>query len=113
LFEDYMRQGSIHGAVMAISVGAGSPCFVCVGETGENTGRPLQPDSLHRIYSMTKPITGVATLMLMEEGLVGLDQPIAELLPELANLNVLVSEEGDEVRPAKRQPVVRDLLTHS
>jgi CubicO group peptidase (beta-lactamase class C family) len=52
-------------------------------------------------------------MMLAEDGSIGLDQPIGELLPELADLDVLVSEDGDAVRPAKRQPVVRDLLTHS
>lgn len=113
LFERHVGQGDIAGAVLAISVGEEDPCFVCVGETGQASGRPVRPDSLHRIYSQTKPITGIATMMLMEDGLIGLDQPIGELLPELANLDVLASDEGDAVRPAKRQPVVRDLLTHS
>ena len=113
LFERHVGQGDIAGAVLAVAVGDEEPCFISVGETGFGSGRPVQPDSLHRIYSQTKPITGVATMMLVEEGLIGLDQPIGELLPELAKLDVLVSEEGDDVRPAKRQPVVRDLLTHS
>ena len=113
LFERHVGQGDIAGAVLAISVGAENPCFVCVGETGRGSGRPVQADSLHRIYSQSKPITGIATMMLAEDGSIGLDQPIGELLPELADLDVLVSEDGDAVRPAKRQPVVRDLLTHS
>jgi CubicO group peptidase (beta-lactamase class C family) len=113
LFERHVGQGDIAGAVLAVAVGAEDPCFVCVGETGHGSGRPVQPDSLHRIYSQTKPITGIATMMLVEDGAIGLDQPIGELLPELANLDVLVSDDGDAVRPAKRQPVVRDLLTHT
>lgn len=113
LFERHVGQGDIAGAVLAVSVGAETPCFVCVGETGRGSGRPVQQDSMHRIYSMTKPITGIATMMLAEDGAIGLEQPIGELLPELANLDVLLSDGGDAVRPAKRQPVVRDLLTHS
>ncbi|MBY2930256.1 beta-lactamase family protein [Sphingomonadales bacterium 56] len=113
LFERHIGQGDVAGAVLAVAVGDEDPCFISVGETGFGTGRAVQPDSLHRIYSQTKPITGIATMMLVEEGVIGLDQPIGELLPELAKLDVLVSEEGDAVRPAKRQPVVRDLLTHS
>lgn len=113
LFERHVGQGDIAGAVLAVAAGDESPCFVCVGETGHGSGRPVQPDSLHRIYSQTKPITGIATMMLIEDGLIGLDQPIGELLPELADLDVLVSDEGTAVRPASRQPVVRDLLTHS
>ncbi len=113
LFERHVRQGDIAGAVLSISIGDETPCFVCVGHTGLESSRPVTPDSLHRIYSQTKPITGIATMMLVEDGLIGLDQPIGELLPELANLDVLESEDGDAVRPAKRQPAVRDLLTHS
>lgn len=113
LFERHVREGDVPGAVLAVTIGDEEPCFICVGETGFGNGRPVRPDSLHRIYSQTKPITGIATMILMEQGLVHLDQPIGELLPELTNLEVLVSEEGDAVRPAIRQPVVRDLLTHS
>ena len=113
LFERHVRQGDIAGAVLAVAVGNEDPCFICVGETGRETRRPVRPDSLHRIYSQTKPITGIATMMLVEDGSISLDQPIGELLPELAKLNVLVSDEGDAVRAPSRQPTVRDLLTHS
>ncbi len=113
LFKQHIGQNDIAGAVLAIAVGEEDPCFVCVGNMGHDTGRTVQPDSLHRIYSQTKPVTGIATMMLVEQELIGLDQPIGEILPELANLNVLVSQEGEAVRPAKRQPTVRDLLTHT
>jgi CubicO group peptidase (beta-lactamase class C family) len=113
LLERHVDQGDIAGAVLSVAVGVEDPCFVCVGETGRGSGRAVRPDSLHRIYSQTKPITGIATMMLVEDGSISLEQPICELLPELANLKVLISDEGDAVRPAKRQPVVRDLLTHS
>ncbi len=113
LFARHIGQGDIAGAVLAVAVGDEDPCFVCAGNTGHDTDRAVRPDSLHRIYSQTKPITGMATIMLIEEGAIGLDQPVGEILPELADLSVLVSSEGNAVRPASRQPTVRDLLTHT
>lgn len=113
LLDKHVELGDIAGAVLAVAVGDEEPCFLCAGETGRGTGRAVQPDSLHRIYSQTKPITGTATMMLVESGAIGLDQPIGELLPELAKLEVLVSDDGEAVRLAERQPVVRDLLTHT
>jgi CubicO group peptidase (beta-lactamase class C family) len=113
LLETNVAQENIAGAVLAIAVGDEAPCFISVGHTGFGSGRAVNADSIHRIYSQTKPITGVATMMLIEEGRIGLDQPIGELLPELSNLAVLVSDASEAVRPAKRQPTIRDLLTHT
>src|SRR5579883_77756 len=113
LLERHIAQGDIAGAALAVAVGDADPCFVCVGETGMGTGRHLTPDSIHRIYSQTKPITGIAIMMLIDEGLIRLEQPLGELLPAFANLSVLVTDDGEATRPPKRQPTVRDLLTHT
>jgi CubicO group peptidase (beta-lactamase class C family) len=76
-------------------------------------GPPLQRDSLFRIASMTKPVTGAATLALASEGLLRLDEPVARLLPELAQPRVLRRMDGplDDTVPAQRAITVRDLLT--
>jgi CubicO group peptidase (beta-lactamase class C family) len=76
-------------------------------------GLPVQRDSLFRIASTTKPITGVATLALAEEGRFGLDESVDRLLPELADRRVLRRMDGplDETVPAGRPITVRDLLT--
>jgi len=113
LLEKHVAQRDIAGAVVAVAVEDEEPTFVCVGEMGFETGKALDPDSIHRIYSQTKPVTGIATMMLIEEGRIALDQPVGEIIPALADLKVLVSDDSDEVRPAKRQPTVRDLLTHT
>ncbi len=75
----------------------------------------LTPDSLFRIYSMTKPITGMAAMMLVDEGKIGLDQPLADVLPQFARMNVQVTPDGPlgDVRPATAQITMRQLLTHS
>ena len=76
----------------------------------------LSHDTIFHIYSMTKPITSVAVMILFEEGKILLHQPIAKYIPELANLQVYdpVNGEGNPpVRNAARQPTVRDLLNHT
>jgi CubicO group peptidase (beta-lactamase class C family) len=76
-------------------------------------GSPVQRDSLFRIASTTKPITGAAVLALAEEGFYGLDEPVDQLLPELAQRRVLRRMDGslDDTVPAERAITVRDLLT--
>ena len=106
------------------------------GMADREVGREMTDDAIHRIYSMTKPITGVALMMLYEEAKFFLNDPIAMYLPEFANLKVarstadgnvgIVSDgtqsmtigEGEknlegELRVPTRQPTVRDLLTHT
>jgi CubicO group peptidase (beta-lactamase class C family) len=76
-------------------------------------GPPVKRDSLFRIASTTKPITGAATLAVIDEGLLGLDDPVDGLLPELADRRVLLRPDGplDETVPAQRPITTRDLLT--
>jgi CubicO group peptidase (beta-lactamase class C family) len=76
---------------------------------------PTEKDTLYRIYSMTKPITSVALLMLYEEGHFLLNDPISQYLPEFASVQVLETSEDDEpvLRSPQRPPTIRDLLRHS
>jgi CubicO group peptidase (beta-lactamase class C family) len=76
-------------------------------------GRPVARDSIFRIASTTKPITAAATLALIGEGLIGLDEPVDRLLPELAGRRVLRRMDGplDDTVPATRSITTRDLLT--
>lgn len=75
---------------------------------------PMTRDTLFRIASMTKPITSVAALMLMEEGKLRLDDPIIKWMPEFKDMQVLKSATGpvDETVPATRDITVDDLMTH-
>lgn len=76
-------------------------------------GAAVQRDSLFRIASTTKPVTAAATLALIDEGLLELDEPVQRVLPELADRQVLIRMDGplDETVPAERPITVRDLLT--
>lgn len=88
---------------------------VHVEALGELTlgGAPVQRDSLFRIASTSKPITGAVTMALVDAGLLSLDEPVARLLPELASPRVLRRMDGplDDTVAAEREITVRDLLT--
>jgi len=77
---------------------------------------PLRDQSLFRIFSMTKPITSVAALMLVDEGRIALDEPVERILPELGALRVFdgMSTDGSlRTRPAANAMTLRHLLTHT
>jgi CubicO group peptidase (beta-lactamase class C family) len=90
-----------------------------VGVRDPASGTPMQPDDIFRIYSMTKPIVSVAAMMLVEEGKLDLDAPVAKYLPTFAEVKVGVEKtEGDgrkalELVAAERPMTVRDLLRHT
>jgi CubicO group peptidase (beta-lactamase class C family) len=87
------------------------------GVTDIASGRELKADALFRIASMTKPVTSVALMQLVEQGSIGLDDPAEKYLPELAGLKVVESFDpatgNYQVRPAKSAPTVRQFLTHT
>ena len=91
----------------AHTIGGGTLAFNSSARVGE--------DSLYRIYSMTKPITGMATMMCIEDGHFTLDTPLAEILPAFADMRVLKRPDGalDDTVPAERQITIRHLLTHT
>jgi CubicO group peptidase (beta-lactamase class C family) len=72
---------------------------------------PIGPNNLFRLASMTKPFTSVAVMQLVEQGRIGLDDPLSRHLPVFANLRV--RREGGGTDPATREPTIRDLLRHT
>ncbi|MFN2327947.1 MAG: serine hydrolase domain-containing protein [Chromatocurvus sp.] len=86
------------------------------GMSDREAGVPATPDTLYRIYSMTKPVTAVAMMMLYEEGRFQLNDPLAQYLPEFADLEVLDEDADDDasaLREPARPPTIRDLLRHT
>ncbi|SEJ56658.1 CubicO group peptidase, beta-lactamase class C family [Sphingomonas sp. OV641] len=115
LFDGYVASGKMPGVVGAFGVGDAPPQFVSAGRISDDPGAPLAgPDSLWRIYSMTKPVTGMAAMLLVEDGRIGLDDPLSKYIPAFANMRVLTSPDTslDSV-PAKKPILIRHLLTHS
>jgi CubicO group peptidase (beta-lactamase class C family) len=109
--ERYVANGHVPGLVVLIATG-GQAHVEAIG-TLATGGAPVARDSLFRIASITKPVTGAATMALIEEGLIGLDEPVERLLPELADRRVLRQPAGplDDTVPARRAITTRDLLT--
>ena len=108
----YVERGAAPGVVMAVSR-RGEAHVDAIGMHAFDGERPMQRDALFRISSMTKPVTAVATMILVEECKLRLDEPVDRLLPELVNRKVLKRLDGplDETVPALRPITVRDLLT--
>jgi CubicO group peptidase (beta-lactamase class C family) len=88
--------------------------FQTYGELGP--GKPMAKDSLFRVYSMTKPITGVAMMILFEEGKWRLDDPVTKFVPEFRDLKVMTGL-GVDGKPilvnAKRPPTMREIMSHT
>jgi CubicO group peptidase (beta-lactamase class C family) len=107
----HVDSGHVPGLVALVA--SGGQTHVVADGTLAICGPPVARDSLFRIASMTKPVTGAATMALIEEGLIGLDEPVDRLLPELADRRVLREVAGplDETVPAQRAITTRDLLT--
>ena len=76
---------------------------------------PMRKDTLFRIYSMTKPVTGVALMILHEQGLWKFDDPVSKFIPEFKDLLVMESfdEKKTSLVPMNREPTMRELLNHS
>ena len=115
LVNKYVAEGRVPGAVVAlVTLGRHAPQFMAAGQTAFDGGTAMTPDSLFRIYSMTKPITAMAVMQQVALGKLRLDQPIADILPEYAAMQVLVDPtKGLDARPAKTPITVRHLLTHT
>jgi len=109
--EAHVSSGAIPGLVALVSR-RGEPRVEAIGMQSFG-GTPMRRDTIFRIASMTKPITAAATLILVEECKLRLDDPVDSFLPELADRKVLKSLEGpvEDTVPAKRAITTRDLLT--
>jgi CubicO group peptidase (beta-lactamase class C family) len=111
--------GEIPGYVALVARHGKVAYFEAYGMQNPNTKAPMSRDSIFRIYSMTKPLTSVAAMMLVEEGKIRLTDPVSMYLPELANLQVATnaatagSPAEVQTRPAKNPIRVLDLLMHT
>jgi CubicO group peptidase (beta-lactamase class C family) len=107
-------QGLLSGVVTLLWRNGETAQVTTNGKRDIAVGAPMQRDTIFRIASMTKPVTSVAALMLMEEGKLRLDDPITKWLPEFADMVVLKDAQGplDQTYPATRDITVEDLMTH-
>jgi CubicO group peptidase (beta-lactamase class C family) len=116
MVDGYVSSGKLPGMIAALGWGSSeAPLDIARGTLAKGLALPVDMDSLFRIYSMTKPVTGMAAMMLVDEGKLRLDQPIADLLPAFGKMQVQVTPDGSitDLRPAKAQITLRHLLTHT
>lgn len=111
----YVDTGRLPCAMTLIEHRGQTAHFSAQGQMDLERGRPLQQDTLFRIYSMTKPITSVALMMLVEEGLIALDDPVHRYIPQWRNLAVYEAGflETFRTRPTKAPMRIIDLLRHT
>src|SRR5580704_1975859 len=113
LLKEYVVKKKIAGAVAVVGTHE-SPKFVSSGHVALVSGAAnADPDSLWRIYSLTKLVTGAAAMLLIEDGKLALDTPIAEIFPTFGSPKVLVEPGTSQTRPAKSAITVRHLMTHT
>jgi CubicO group peptidase (beta-lactamase class C family) len=118
---DYIRNeistGKIPGAILLIQQHGRPIYFEAFGVRDVESRRPMTADTIFRLYSMSKPITSVAAMMLVEDGKLALSDPVAKYIPVFADVKVGVDKPGETpalvLEPAKRPITVEDLLRHT
>ena len=110
----YVTDHKVAGMIAALGWGDKAPGFIGAGLEGFGDKDPAGPDSLYRAYSQTKPVTGMAAMILIDEGKLKLDQPIADFAPEFAHMKVAIDpDKGLDAKPTDTLITVRHLLTHT
>ena len=118
VLQQYVDENRLAG-VVALVLRDGQPVYErAVGWSDKEAGRKMTADTIFRIASQTKAITSVAILSLVEEGKIGIGDPVSRYIPGFAKTTVAVQKEGGgpgdiDVVPAKRPITIRDLLTHT
>ncbi len=115
LVQEYVAQDRTPGIVIAYGQGDAAPVFASAGRVAVEPGASAaDADSLWRVYSMTKPITAMAAMILIEDGKLKLDQPIADFFPGFGSMKVLTDPDASLAsRPARTPITVRPLMTHT
>src|SRR5690606_8839846 len=111
----YVEGGHIAGAAALVARYGQIVQRLAVGWADLDTKKPLASDTLFRIFSLTKPITSVAALMLVEQGAVALDDPVSDYIPAFRDVRVFAGLQGGRIvtEPPRRSLTVRHLLTHT
>lgn len=113
IVDRWVAEKKLPGAVVAYGEGTAPPEYVMAGTLAFDSTTKVDENTLWRMASLTKPITGMATMLLIAEGKLGIDQPVAELIPAFARVQIAADAAGKDPRPATRPMLVRHLMTHT
>ena len=114
--QERIDESKLSGAVVMIAQDGQVLMHEALGYQNVEDQIPMKTDTIFRIFSMTKPVTGTALMMLYDEGKFELDDPVEKHLPELAGMEVFVSQNEDgswETEPAQHAMTVRELMSHT
>ncbi len=112
--KDDAGKGKLPGSVVAVARKGKLVYFEAAGFQDKAAGKIMKKDAIFRVYSMTKPWTSVAAMILVEEGRIQLTDPVSIYLPALKGLKVAIKDaNGQSVVPAAREPTIQDLLRHT
>jgi CubicO group peptidase (beta-lactamase class C family) len=103
--------GFVAGNILLVGNSKGVGVLETTGTQGPEQSTPMDEQTIFRIYSMTKPIVSVATMTLVEDGLLAISDPVSKYIPEFANMTV-IDETTGAITPAANEMTVQDLLTH-
>ena len=111
----YVDSGKLAGTLTLIARHGEIVHTSVIGHADKERGTAMKDDTIFRIYSMTKPLTSIAFMMLVEEGLVALDEPVHRVIPEWKNLRVFQAgiTGGFQTKPVTRPMLMIDLLRHT
>lgn len=118
LAEKYVSERQVANMLLTFGWGDDDMAHTVGGGTLSLKGdTQVDLDSLYRIYSMTKPVTGMTAMSMIDEGLMGLNQPVQEILPAFRDMMVQIEYDGpiteDNLEPAKSPITIRQLMTHT
>lgn len=115
LLAKWVGPGKFPGLIASLGRPGQPAEFVTLGSEGFTDPDPMTPDSLFRIYSMTKPITGMAAMQLISQGKIGIDQPVYDILPQFREMKVQDKYDGSitALHDAPRPITMRHLVTHT
>ena len=112
VMQNYVDDGRIPGFLTVVARRGKIVHFETIGMRDIEENKPVESDTIFRIYSMSKPITSVAVMMLYEEGHFQLDTSVSDFIPEFKNMQVY-NEDQTEILDAKKQVTIKHLLTHT
>jgi Beta-lactamase class C and other penicillin binding proteins len=113
-----IEKGLIPGATLLVARHGKIAWFEAMGTRDPASRAPMTKDAIFRIYSMSKPVTSLAVMMLVEDGKIALSDPVSKYIPQLGGLKVGVEKPGAsgptlELEPVRREMTIQDLLRHT
>ncbi len=112
LLQGYYNSGQVSGFLTVVARRGKIVHFETIGMRDVENSKPVEPDTIFHIYSMSKPITSVAVMMLYEEGHFQLGTPVSQFIPEFKNMKVY-NKDQTEILDAEREITIKHLLMHT